>query len=285
MDEREYYSIRTGKNLTGKRLNLPFLKRLFITVYNDFEGRGYLQEAFGYSCVDSGDVPGKLGSDIEAYMLRKLRKTGLWPITANCEDCKEEDLFDIIEFLFDQVSKPKNTGGYYHSYNNCGWHYKIFDKKPGQGEFRAEINQLLCDYDKGYELSADGEILELPEAGMESLLETELPECDPQNVKAKVSHATLKFRRYRSSIEERREAVRELADVLEFLRPKLKTIITKKDESDLFEIANEFAIRHHNKSQKTEYDQSIWLTWMFYFYLATIHAVIELIEKKEKASS
>jgi len=185
--------------------------------------------------------------------------------------------------LFDCVSKP--TLGFYHEWNGCGWHYSEFDKKSGQEEFRSELNQLLSGYGSSYELSVDGEILELPEAGMESLLEIELPECDPQNVKARVSHATLKFRRYRSSVEERREAVRELADVLEFLRPKLKTILTKKDESDLFEIANKFAIRHHNESQKTEYDQSIWLTWMFYFYLATIHAALGLLEKTEKGNS
>ena len=285
MGEREYYSVRTGKNPVGKRLNLPFLKRLFITVYNDFYYRDYFQEAFGYSCVDAGDVPGKLGSDIEAYILRKLRKTGLWPITANCEDYKEEDLFDIIEFLFDQVSKPRTTGGYYHSYGDCGWHYKYFDKKSGQDEFRAEINQLLLDYGSGYELSAEGEILNLPETGMAPLLEAQLAKCDPENVKARVDNAILKFRRYRSSTEERREAVRELADVLEFLRPKLKDVITSNDESDLFNIANNFGIRHHNQKQKIDYDQSVWLPWMFYYYLGTIHAVLILIENKEKVSS
>jgi len=284
MVEREYYSIRTGKNPTGKRLDLSFFKRLFITVYNDFDGKGYFQEAFGYSCVDQGYVPGKLGN-IEAHILRKLRKADLWPITPKCWAYKEEDLFDIIEFLFDQVSKPETTGAYYHSYGDCGYHYKQFYKKPGQSEFRAEINQLLRDYGDGYELSAEGIILNLPEAGMAPLLETQLPNCDPENIKARVDNAILKFRRYRSSIEERHEAVRELVDVLEFLRPKLKDVITKKDESDLFNIINNFGIRHHNLKQQTDYDQSVWLPWMFYFYLATIHAVTGLIEKKEKTGS
>jgi len=81
MGERKYYSTRTGKNPEGERLSLDLLKRLFIAVYEDFERRYYFQEAFGYSCVDAGYILGKLGSDIEAHMIRKLRKTGLWPIT------------------------------------------------------------------------------------------------------------------------------------------------------------------------------------------------------------
>ena len=51
----------------------------------------------------------------------------------------------------------------------------------------------------------------------------------------------------------------------------LRQVITKKDEGDLFNIANNFAIRHHNERQQSDYDQAIWLGWMFHFYLATIH--------------
>lgn len=51
---------------------------------------------------------------------------------------------------------------------------------------------------------------------------------------------------------------------------------------DLFNIANNFGIRHYNKEQKTNYDQNIWLSWMFHFYLATLHASLRLIEKNNK---
>jgi hypothetical protein len=44
-------------------------------------------------------------------------------------------------------------------------------------------------------------------------------------------------------------------------------------EGDLFNIANNFAIRHNNREQRGEYDREVWLRWMFYVYLATIHAV------------
>jgi hypothetical protein len=50
---------------------------------------------------------------------------------------------------------------------------------------------------------------------------------------------------------------------------------------DLFNIANNFGIRHYNEKQKTNYDQEVWLDWIFYYYLATINTIIRLIKKRE----
>ena len=58
-------------------------------------------------------------------------------------------------------------------------------------------------------------------------------------------------------------------------------MLTSKDESDLFNLANNFGIRHHKPDQKTDYDKPIWYSWMFYYYLSTIHACMRLIEKSE----
>jgi len=282
MTERDYYSVRTGKDPTGKRIELPIMKRLFISMYTNFENRGYFQEAFGYHCVDAGYVPGKCGVDIESYILRKIRKSNLWPIDKRCEYYDEDTLFDMIEFLYDHVSKP--TEGWHHSYGNCGMHWREFDKQLGQEEFRANLNELLRDYDYngGWELSQQGEVLPLPEDGMKPLLEQQLPHYDQMNIEARVDLAIQNFRSRRASTADKRNAVRELVDVLEYLRPQVKEVITDKDEADLFNIANNFGIRHHRNNQKTRYDQSIWLDWMFYFYLATIHVVTRLIEKKEE---
>lgn len=246
-------------------------------MFTRFSAEDYFQEAFGYICVDAGYVPGTLGADIEAQMLRGLRKPDLWPIRDQCVNYSEEDVFDVVEFLYDLVSKP--IDGHYHNWNDCGWHYEIFDKDLGRQAYRTEMNAILCDYKDGYELSTDGEILALPEKGLENLLQANLPVYDPENVEMRVNNAILKFRRHRSSIEDRRDAVRDLADVLEFLRPKLKSVITKSDENDLFNIANNFGIRHHNDTQKTDYDKAIWYSWFFYHYLSTIHAVQRLIGK------
>ena len=279
MTKRKYYSARTGKNPNATQYDLVILRRLFRDLYLQFDEKQYFQEAFGYFCVDAGDVPGTLGSDIEAQMLRYIRKDNLWPIQEKVLQYEEDDLFDVIEFLYDYVSKP--IDGYFHSFSGCGWHYDTFDKATGQAEYREEVNELLRDYKSGYELSPNGEILELAEPGLENLFAANLPTYDPQNVEQRIKAAILKFRRYRSSLDDRRDAIRDLADVLEFLRPQVKKVLLSRDESDLFNLANNFGIRHHNPKQKTEYDKAIWYSWMFYYYLATIHACLRLIKKAE----
>lgn len=260
-------------------IDLPIFLRLFKDLYVSLSEKCYFQEACGYYCVDSGDIAGTLGIDIEAQMFRRLRKPNLWPINEKCTTYSEEDVFDVIEFLYDHISKP--IEGYYHSYSNCGWHYSTFDREVGRREYLSEINDLLQDYEGGYELSTDGEILASVEAGMDHLIKATLPTYDGENVENRVNTAVLKFRRYRSSMEDRRDSIRDLADVLEYLRPQLKRVLTRPDEGDLFNIANNFGIRHHNSDQKTDYDKAIWYSWMFYYYLATIHAAIRLIEKAE----
>ncbi len=88
-----------------------------------------------------------------------------------------------------------------------------------------------------------------------------------------------------SSTTEKRNSVKMLADVLEFLRPQVTALLTTQDERDLYNIANNFGIRHHKTGQKTEYNQEIWLDWMFYFYLATIDSVLRLIKKKGQTAN
>ena len=95
----------------------------------------------------------------------------------------------------------------------------------------------------------------------------------------RVDDAVRKFRSRTASPTDRRDAVRDLADVLEYLRPEIKRVLTKKDDAALFEIANKFAIRHMDGEQFTEYTKPVWLSWMFYFYLATIYAVGHLMER------
>lgn len=277
MANKAYYSVRTGKNPNSKQIELPILLQLFKDLYLNLVEEGYFQEAFGYPCVDVVHVSGSLGTSVATQMLRYLRKDGLWPIEQNCLNYSEDDIFDVIEFLYDYISKP--IDGWEHTWNRCGWHYTKFDQNEGRQRFQAEINGILRDYQSGYELVSTGEILSLPEKGLETLLGAPVPSHDTENIESHIENAVQKFRRHRSSESDRRDAIRDLADVLEFLRPQVKSVLTRADESDLFNLANNFGIRHHNEEQKNQYDKPIWYSWMFYYYLATIHAALRLIEK------
>ena len=198
-------------------------KALFQSIYDDFFRRDYFQEAFGYWCVDAGDVPGTLGTDIAARILVAVRKDDLWPISERLEGYEEHDLFDMMEFLYDHVSKP--VDGYFHSFSGCGMHYSTFNRKEGQAEFRNSLNPTLAIYREGDTISDNGEIMNLPEKGMSPLTEANLPQHDPHNVDSRVEAAIVRFRRHHSSLEDRKHALRDLADVLEYLRPDIKNAI------------------------------------------------------------
>jgi hypothetical protein len=273
MMTRAFYSLRTGKNQNTRGFPLGQILEFFQRLYGELRREGYFDEYLGWCCVDMGDVAGIIKAP-DLDILVKLRKQGLWPIDHACLQYSEDDLLDVIEYLFTIVSKP--IKGTMHSYDNCGMHWETFSKKEGEAIFRERINELLAMYQNRFELSEAGEMLQNPDRGFERIFEADTPTKD-KNVNARIESATNQFRRHGATIDDRRQAVRDLADVLEYLRPHMKAVINNKDEADLFNIANNFAIRHHNSRQKTGYDAALWLSWMFYFYLATIHVVLRKI--------
>ncbi len=197
------------------------------------------------------------------------------------EDVTEDHIFDAIEFLFDHVSKPgywvmhkSSTGFDYEDYDS-------YDEAAGQGEFRAAANHILSDFGEGFELGKDGQIRANASGGLEHIIDAQIVPFDEVNVDSKVRAAIEKWRKRHVTIDDKKEAIRLLADVFEWLKKTkhLENALANRDESDLFNIANNFAIRHHQPAQKGNYDQAIWYNWMFHFYLATYHASIRLLLK------
>ena len=259
-------------------MDLETFQRLLLALLSEFERRYYFQEALGYECVDMDHpVYGYMGKDPQAYAILRLRKPGLWPVDTR-GSYSDDDLFDIVEFVYDNVSKP--VSGRHHAYQDCGWHYVKFDKSEGKREFRESVNALLRDFGEGWTLSESGEILRLGSDDYAALLDIPLPRGDDKNVLSRVNLAVRKYRTRASTPDDQRDAVRDLADVLEFLRGEAKRVLTKRDESDLFELANSFGVRHHREDQKTDYDPKIWIPWMFYYYLCTIHALLSILERE-----
>ncbi|WP_290969152.1 hypothetical protein [Herbaspirillum sp.] len=274
MTSHRYYSERQGLNPNAKGLPLLDICGLFIRVFSQLQTDGYFDEALGSWCVDAGHTPGYIG-DVDLEMLLAIRKKDLYPIEDRALSYSEDDLFDVIEFLYQHVSAP--VDGTMHNFGGCGMHWETFNKQKGQVLFREKINGVLGNYARRYELSVKGEILQSPDVGFEMIFEADLPTKD-QTIVERTNAAIVRYRRHGSTTDDRRQAVRDLVDVLEYLRPQLKVLLTKSDESELFNIANNFGIRHLNDQQKTAYDASIWLSWMFYYYLSTIHVVLRKIE-------
>ena len=103
---RPYYSQRAGRLPSPASFGLADIKRLFLSQYRHLESEGHFQEHFGFECVDAGYTPGLLGTDLQAEFLLALRKPNLWPVQSTIDAWTEDDLFDVIEYLYDHVSKP-----------------------------------------------------------------------------------------------------------------------------------------------------------------------------------
>jgi hypothetical protein len=280
--EREYYSQRHGISKRNFE-DLGILKQKFVIIYEDFERRCYFQKAFG-AFDGLENISGTLGADVTNFFYLKFNTWNYWPLEDNIfKKYTEDNLFTMIEFLFDHCVKPlvivQATSGYG---NPWPFATEFETGDDGKKEYRQKMNEILKDYKFGYEISEKGEIMLLPEQGMENLFTKDIPTTDNTNIRERVQNAMNKFRKAKSSKQEQKDAVKELIDVLEYLRPEAIKYLDKKDESDLFNIANNFSIRHHNPAQKKNYDENIWYSWMFYFYLSTIHALTRIIEKHNK---
>ena len=209
----------------------------------------------------------------------------LFPITKwLAQDVTEDHVFDALEFLYDQAAKP---GAWVAMTTESGFNYEDYDgydDEAGRAEFRQKSNVFLADYKSGFELTEDGQVLALGTNGLQHILDAEIVAYDEVNVDSRVRNAIRKWRNRHLSLSEKKEAIRELADVFEWLKKTkgLSTVLDGKDESAIFDLANNFAIRHHNPKQKTNYDRAIWYSWIFHFYLATYHAAVRLLIKHEK---
>jgi hypothetical protein len=286
-----YYSARHGRAPQGEALPFEDIRRLVISVFDSFRERAYFQEAFGYECVD-GDKYGAVGKDPDAFFLRKIGREHIWPYWYSdpnvpslirctwAEEWDADTLFDVVEVLHDQISEPTKTR--YHSFADCGRHATHFDRAAGRREYRGEINAVLDRHDPPYEIGSDGRIVECIPDEFRALINAEVPDsADDDLISSKVESAIEAFRARGASINDKRHAVRDLADVLEAIRPEMKKAMQSKDESALFDLANNFAIRHNNRNQQKEYDRQPWLSWAFYVYLATIHAVLRVRDREQ----
>ena len=84
--------------------------------------------------------------------------------------------------------------------------------------------------------------------------------------------------KFDSTISDKKDAVRTLGDVLEYLKQH-NIILEGQDNKDLFNILNNFDLRHHNKIQHSEYDKEIWYEYFFYTFLSSINFLLKQNEE------
>lgn len=115
--------------------------------------------------------------------------------------------------------------------------------------------------------------------GFEKVVDESLPPSAGADRQEAFEHAIALFRARGSNPLAQRDAIKNLGDLLEEVRPQLKAALTSKDERDLFEMLNRFGLRHRDARQQTRYDPDVFLPLLFYAYLAAVHAAFRLLAR------
>lgn len=273
----KYYAERN--NLLGEdfTISLDELKKYFFQTYKYFENRELFKIAFNgvWRYVDfqgeSQIYPPTMAPSPEIYFLNHLNSYSIYPIWEYYEFYNEEELFTIIEILYNHI------GDYDFS-------KKEIVKKEFQNEYVTLMNNLLKRYKDGYRLDENyGIIIEQPNDAVQNILDTEVPETLDDNVLEQLRTSIKMYYRFDSNMELKKKAINILADILEPLRNELKEILNdefniNKNNHDklLFEIVNNFNVRHNDKKQFTEYNKPIWYDWMMQYYLTIIFTYYRL---------
>jgi len=271
-ERRKYYTERMGR--PKKPLRLKDLQLIIKIIFEEYNNMNYFDGAFGYICVDEGYFPGRNNLTLEDHLIRTFIGKEIYPIEDNYESFNIGTCFDLIEYFYDNIGVPIDP--YYHHWNNCGLHVHQVDYDKGKMEFRERINPYLSRCGEGYELMLNGEVYSKIPDTLAPIINNSNNSGDEENIDAKVKRAKSKFLHHSSSLDEKEESIRILADVLEFVRKDIKEYMLRSDENRLFEIANQFGIRHHNIEQKIDFNKNIWFEWIFYSYLNSINTIIKI---------
>ena len=131
-------------------------------------------------------------------------------------------------------------------------------------------------------MRASGQIVGEEATGLVELTEHPLPDAsEADDVREKVMDAVSRFQARDASGEDQFAALRQLAGVLERLKAdgRLKHGLTGKDESELFNIANNYAIRHDNSRQFLDHGPAF-REWIFHLYLAAIRLAFRTLAER-----
>ncbi len=271
---RPYWSQRHAPRAPGQ--DRSHLAEWFARTVSDLTSRGYFEYAFPSGCEDEDNT--ETGADPSLILLDRIGVADLWPLHSSREiwDPENNDVgifYDLVEALHDLVARPRLRS--YHSFWRH-WHYAEFSSAAGRTLYRWRINRLLA---------LAGTDLRLADAGEDigrlthttddnrSILVDRVLEADTDRDSRR--HAVALFRSRTADREAKRSAIVALARLLEDRRQELKSNLLTKDEGALFQIANQFDLRHNKADQQRDYDEA-YLDWIFWWYLSTLDLTDQL---------
>jgi hypothetical protein len=161
-------------------------------------------------------------------------------------------------------------------------------RRPSPDLYRWKVNELLARTDLGLRLADTGpdtgRLVHVPGDDRDRLVTQALATPDATGWPT-VEHAVERFRSRTASREDKRLAVVALAGLLEERQQQLRPAgLLRKDEDALFNIANNFNLRHRNARQQSDYSEDF-LEWLYWWYLATVELTDRLLTRPAAAAA
>lgn len=280
VQRRPYRSQRGQPGGAATSISLPAAVARFTNLIIDLDERGYFERSFQKDCVDD---PRSI--DPSVVIEEEIGVPDLWPLSTDRLLADLDVFMDVIEVLGEFVAAPQSRSA--HPYGGCGWHHSDFDIQMGRDVYFWMINRLLDRAPIDLRLATSGEdrgrLVESHGDARNDLVAATIEGAD-EGARSPIEHAVALFRRRGATVEDKRSACTALAGVLEFRRSLLKDELFRRDEGALFQIANEFDVRHRTQSQKSEYDP-IFLDWIFWWYLGTIELTDRIVARQAETAS
>jgi hypothetical protein len=276
---RPYWTARHGQRRDDDigRPDPGAVRRDWVAAVGALQRRGYLVQVAPEPCVDDRDADPT--RSLDDAIAERLGRRGLWNVVKG-EDWDDTTFYSLIEVMHDLVRRPRTR--WYHDYNQCGWHYDDFAAYPAQVLYRWTVNRILTRHGVGLALAKSGEdvgrLVRQPADPRGALMESVAANTAPELV-GTVDHAVALFRARDANRDEKRSACVALAGVLERRRNLVKLELLAKDERALFQIANDFDLRHRKPEQRADYDD-VFLDWLFWWYLATVELTNHLLARQ-----
>lgn len=247
-----------------------------VRLISRFQDEGYFPKALPKDCVDSPTEYEWVSEMIHEATHLDIK----WPPTeAALAFMKEPEVLTLIEYFHDHAQRPRTAS--LHDYGDCGLHYYNPDRAAGGAVYRWRTNELLERHDMPLRLGSKGaergRLVRHFGSGLDALAEAQVTE--EADAPTPTAEAVRMYRERDASLPQKRSALNLLAGELEVRRRAVKTVL-KEDESALFNIANNFAIRHQRAGQRDDYGVE-YLDWVFWSFLAAVDLMTRLERRRD----
>ena len=281
----EYFKERNNLMYEKTKIDENHLKKYWIEIYDYFHKINAFEVAEKGLTLNGNILPPKFVPSPEQYILNHLGNKNIWPIDKNSVQlCDENDIFTLIELYYDAIDfiewGPNEVGEW-------GWIEKRELINQTKKNYCDSVNHVLERYNDGYYLiETSGIITSTPNYALKKLFFDINEDVKFGSVYDRLISATKNYYRFDSNLEVKRMAIVSLANILEPIRQDLIKkfneeygINKKQFDKSIFEIVNNFDIRHNTSNQMRDYSKAIWYDWMMQYYTSIIIAYYKLLNE------